>query len=126
MGRTYNPNGGVAWKAFTDCFDYLPLCAVVENQIFCVHGGLSPSMDSLDTVAAIDRFQDIPNDGIMNDFLWTDPDDRMGWGIVPKGAGYTFGEDVGKEFLRANGLSLIARAHHLVMEGYNWCHDGSV
>lgn len=38
------------WKLFTDLFDYLPLTALVENQIFCLHGGLSPSIDTLDSV----------------------------------------------------------------------------
>ena len=36
------------WKLFTELFDYLPLTAVVEGQIFCLHGGLSPSIDTLD------------------------------------------------------------------------------
>ena len=36
------------WKQFTELFDYLPLTAVVENSIFCLHGGLSPSIDTLD------------------------------------------------------------------------------
>lgn len=52
----------------------------------------------------------------MCDLLWSDPDERPGWGISPRGAGYTFGQDVSEEFNRVNGLSLIARAHQLVME----------
>jgi serine/threonine-protein phosphatase 2A catalytic subunit len=36
------------WKVFTELFDYFPLTAVVEDKIFCLHGGLSPSIDSLD------------------------------------------------------------------------------
>lgn len=28
----------------------------------------------------------------MCDLLWSDPDDRCGWGILPRGAGYTFGQ----------------------------------
>lgn len=52
----------------------------------------------------------------MCDLLWSDPDDRPGWGISPRGAGYTFGQDVSEEFNRRNGLNLIARAHQLVME----------
>lgn len=52
----------------------------------------------------------------MCDLLWSDPDERPGWGISPRGAGYTFGQDVSEEFNRRNGLSLIARAHQLVME----------
>jgi serine/threonine-protein phosphatase 2A catalytic subunit len=47
----------------------------------------------------------------------------MGWGISPRGAGYTFGQDISEQFNHANGLDLISRAHQLVMEGYNWSHD---
>jgi len=36
------------WQYFTSLFDYLPLTAVVEGNIFCLHGGLSPSIDTLD------------------------------------------------------------------------------
>mmetsp|Transcript_59489 Transcript_59489/g.160317 ORF Transcript_59489/g.160317 Transcript_59489/m.160317 type:complete len:116 (+) Transcript_59489:2-349(+) len=59
----------------------------------------------------------------MCDLLWSDPDDRCGWGISPRGAGYTFGQDISEQFNHANGLKLIARAHQLVMEGYSWGHD---
>lgn len=52
----------------------------------------------------------------MCDLLWSDPDDRGGWGISPRGAGYTFGRDISETFNHTNGLTLIARAHQLVME----------
>ena len=52
----------------------------------------------------------------MCDLLWSDPDDRCGWGISPRGAGYTFGHDIAEAFNHNNGLSLISRAHQLVME----------
>lgn len=80
------------WKYFTDLFDYLPLTALVDGQIFCLHGGLSPSIDSLDHIRALDRLQEVPHEGPMCDLLWSDPDDRGGWGISPRGAGYTFGQ----------------------------------
>eukprot|EP00798_Chlamydomonas_sp_ICE-L_P017623 gene17623-23964_t len=48
------------WRAFTDLFDYLPLTGVVENQIFCLHGGLSPALDTLDHIRALDRIQEVP------------------------------------------------------------------
>ena len=111
------------WKAFTDLFDYMPLTAVIENQIFCPHGGLSPSIDSLEDVRKIDRFQEVPHEGPVCDLVWSDPDDRTGWGMSPRGAGYTFGQDITEQFNHANGLKMIARAHQLVMEGYLWHHD---
>lgn len=114
------------WKFFTDLFDYLPLTALIDNQIFCLHGGLSPSIDTLDHIRALDRIQEVPHEGPMCDLLWSDPDDRCGWGISPRGAGYTFGQDISEAFNHNNGLTLVARAHQLVMEGYNWSQDRNV
>ena len=76
---------------YTDLFDYLPLTALVENQIFCLHGelnilnlgcnqglfclfagGLSPSLDQLDGVRQLDRIQEVPHEGAMCDLLWSD------------------------------------------------------
>jgi len=114
------------WRAFTDTFDYLPLTCLIDNQILCQHGGLSPSIETLDGVRKLDRIQEVPHEGSMCDLLWSDPDDRNGWGISPRGAGYTFGQDISEQFNHANGLKLLARAHQLVMEGYNWSHDRNV
>jgi len=50
------------WKFFTDLFDYLPLTALVDGQIFCLHGGLSPSIDTLDHIRALDRLQEVPHE----------------------------------------------------------------
>lgn len=54
--------------------------------------------------------------GPINDLLWSDPDDRMGWGRSPRGAGYVFGQDISESFNNTNGLSLVARAHQAVNE----------
>ncbi|KAL0246562.1 hypothetical protein GEMRC1_007774 [Eukaryota sp. GEM-RC1] len=62
----------------------------------------------------------------MCDILWSDPDDRIGWGASPRGAGYTFGPDISDSFCHKNGLKLLVRAHQLVMDGYNWHHDSKV
>lgn len=114
------------WKMFTSLFDYLPVTALIENNVFCLHGGLSPSIDTLDHIRSLDRIQEVPHEGPMCDLLWSDPDDRVGWGVSPRGAGYTFGRDISEQFHLANGLTLIARAHQLVMEGYNWSHEHRV
>jgi len=114
------------WKYFTDLFDFLPLTILVDNKIFCVHGGLSPSLDSLDNVRALDRFNEVPHEGPICDLIWSDPDDRVGWGISPRGAGYTFGEDITARWNLNNGLTLTVRAHQLVMEGYNYTHNNQL
>lgn len=114
------------WKFFTDLFDMIPLTALVEKQIFCLHGGLSPSIDALDSINTLNRLQEVPHEGAMCDLLWSDPDDRLSWGISPRGAGYTFGIDISEQFNHHNGLTLIARAHQLVIDGYSWVHEKNV
>ncbi|XP_043828207.1 serine/threonine-protein phosphatase 2A catalytic subunit beta isoform-like [Dromiciops gliroides] len=114
------------WKYFTDLFDYLPLTALVDSQIFCVHGGLSPAIDTLDHIRALDRFKEIPMSGPTCDLLWSDPAEYDGWGPSPRGAGHTFGPDITEMFNHTNGLSLISRAHQLVEQGYEWNHNEKV
>ncbi|KAG6770267.1 hypothetical protein POTOM_025943 [Populus tomentosa] len=99
---------------------------MVESEIFCLHGGLSPTIETLDNIRNFDRVQEVPHEGAMCDLLWSDPDDRCGWGISPRGAGYTFGQDISEQFNHVNSLKLIARAHQLVMDGFNWAHEQKV
>jgi len=106
------------WRYCTEIFDYLSLSALIDDKVFCVHGGLSPSINTLDQIRAIDRKQEVPHDGSMCDLMWSDPEDIDGWGLSPRGAGYLFGGDVVAMFNQTNGLDLICRAHQLVMEGY--------
>lgn len=91
-----------------------------------MHGGLSPSIQSLDQIRTIDRKQEVPHDGPMCDLLWSDPEDTQGWGISPRGAGYLFGSDVVAQFNATNDIQMICRAHQLVMEGYKWHFNETV
>ncbi|CAL5871079.1 uncharacterized protein PFLUO_LOCUS5325 [Penicillium psychrofluorescens] len=96
------------------------------GAVLCVHGGLSPLIDSVDKIRIIDRKQEVPHEGAMCDLLWSDPDEIEGWGLSPRGAGFLFGGDIVKAFNYHNDLSLIARAHQLVMEGYKEMFDGGI
>jgi serine/threonine-protein phosphatase 2A catalytic subunit len=81
------------WKMFTNLFDYLPLTAIIENQIFSLHGGLSPNVNKLDEIRKLERVQEVPEDGPGCDLLWSDPDDtKSGFSVSPRGAGFTFGQ----------------------------------
>ena len=72
-----------------------------------MHGGLSPSINTLDQIRVIDRKQEVPHDGAMCDLMWSDPEDIDGWGLSPRGAGYLFGGDVVAQFRRpASPLTL--------------------
>ncbi|KAI0832910.1 serine/threonine protein phosphatase [Trametes gibbosa] len=114
------------WRWCCEVFDYLALGAIVDGRVFCVHGGLSPSLQGIDQIRTIDRKQEVPHDGAMCDLLWSDPDDITGWGISPRGAGYLFGADITKAFAHRNGIDLIARAHQLAMEGYRLMFDRAI
>ncbi|PKC10818.1 Metallo-dependent phosphatase [Rhizophagus irregularis] len=112
------------WHYFTDMFDYLTLSVVIDDRIFCVHGGLSPSIHSIDQIKILDRYREIPHEGPMADLVWSDPDpDKDEFAISPRGAGYTFGGLVVKKFLEINNMEHILRAHQLCMEGYQVLYD---
>ncbi|KAF9973600.1 putative serine/threonine protein phosphatase [Actinomortierella ambigua] len=112
------------WHYFTDLFDYLTLSVVIDNVIFCVHGGLSPSIHTIDQIKVMDRFREIPHEGPMADLVWSDPDPaREEFAVSPRGAGYTFGILVVEKFLHENNMEHILRAHQLCMEGYQVLFD---
>ncbi|KAK3069591.1 phosphoprotein phosphatase PP4 catalytic subunit [Teratosphaeriaceae sp. CCFEE 6253] len=96
------------------------------GAVLCVHGGLSPLIDSIDKIRLLDRKQEVPHEGAMCDLLWSDPDDIEGWGLSPRGAGFLFGADIVKCFSHKNDLSLICRAHQLVMEGFKEMFDNTI
>ncbi|ALC40958.1 PpN58A [Drosophila busckii] len=109
------------WRCFVDCYNCLPVAAVVEHNIFCCHGGLSPSLFSMDQIRQIKRPCEIPEQGLLCDLLWSDPSNKtIGWGISDRGVSYTFGSDVVRSFLARHGFSLICRAHQVVEDGYEF------
>ncbi|KAK2624507.1 hypothetical protein QTJ16_006457 [Diplocarpon rosae] len=97
-----------------------------SGAVLCVHGGLSPLIDTIDKIRLLDRKQEVPHEGAMCDLLWSDPDEIDGWGLSPRGAGFLFGSDIVKVFNHVNDISLIARAHQLVMEGFKEMFDNSI
>ncbi|XP_004510082.1 serine/threonine-protein phosphatase PP1 isozyme 1-like [Cicer arietinum] len=112
------------WKVFTDCFNCLPVAAVIDDKIICMHGGLSPDMESLNQIKGIERPLDVPDQGLLCDLLWADPDSEIrGWGENDRGVSYTFGPDTVTDFLKKHDLDLICRAHQVVEDGYQFFAD---
>jgi serine/threonine-protein phosphatase PP1 catalytic subunit len=112
------------WKNFVDVFNCLPIAAVVSEKIFCVHGGLSPSLSHLNDIRAILRPTDVPDYGLLNDLLWSDPAVMAGdWEANERGVSYTFGRKVIHEFLTKFDFDLICRAHEVVEDGYEFYED---
>lgn len=114
------------WRYCCEVFDYLSLGAIINGRVFCVHGGLSPDVTTINQIRAIDRKQEVPHEGAMCDLLWSDPDEVSTWSLSPRGAGFLFGKNEVDQFLHKNEFELIARAHQLVMEGYKEMFDGGL
>ncbi|EIW86743.1 phospho protein phosphatase PPZ [Coniophora puteana RWD-64-598 SS2] len=112
------------WKTFIDVFNCLPIAAIVASKIFCVHGGLSPSQHSMDDIKRIQRPTDVPDYGLLNDLLWSDPSDTaQEWEDNERGVSYCFGKAVINEFLVRYDMDLICRAHMVVEDGYEFWND---
>jgi serine/threonine-protein phosphatase PP1 catalytic subunit len=111
------------WTIINKVFQWMPLAATIENRIFCVHGGLSPSMSSLDEIRNIDRskYATIPSDGIVCDLTWADPDrGETEWGESDRGCSYTFGPKVVNDFCEKYEFDFVCRAHQVVDFGYEF------
>ncbi|KAJ7079205.1 calcineurin-like phosphoesterase [Mycena crocata] len=109
------------WRTFIDCFNCLPVAALVEDKIFAMHGGLSPDLRSMDQIRRIMRPTDVPDIGLLADLLWSDPEKGVqGWATNDRGISFTFGPDVVARFLQRHDLELICRAHQVVEDGYEF------
>ena len=109
------------WKLFVDLFNCLPIAASIDDKIFIVHGGLSPELKTVDQLQKVMRPTDIPEDGLLCDILWSDPDENAsGFGENDRGVSCTFNETVLKNFLAKNDLDLLCRAHQVVEDGYEF------
>jgi serine/threonine-protein phosphatase PP1 catalytic subunit len=109
------------WKMFGDCFNCLPVAAIIDEKILCMHGGLSPELTSLDQINKIFRPTDVPDNGLLCDLLWSDPDkDAPAWEDNERGVSYVFGPEIVTLFLKKQDLDLVCRAHQVVEDGYEF------
>ncbi|KAJ7960702.1 Serine/threonine-protein phosphatase [Quillaja saponaria] len=134
MNKIYGFEGEVRSKLndtfvelFSEVFCYLPLAHVINEKVFVVHGGLF-SVDGvkLSDIRAINRFCEPPEEGLMCELLWSDPQPLPGRGPSKRGVGLSFGADVTKRFLQENNLDLVVRSHEVKDEGYEIEHDGKL
>jgi len=112
------------WKSFIDTFNCLPIAAIVAGKIFCVHGGLSPALSHMDDIRQITRPTDVPDYGLLNDLLWSDPAEiDTDWEPSERGVSFCFGKKVIMNFLQKHDFDLVCRAHMVVEDGYEFFTD---
>ena len=116
--RRYNVR---LWKSFTELFNYLPVAAIIDDKILCMHGGLSPELKNIQNISEISRPTDIPDTGLLCDLLWSDPDkEAQEYDENDRGVSVIFGEKIVQDFNKKNDLDLIIRAHQVVDDGYEF------
>ena len=109
------------WKSFTELFNFLPVAALIDDKILCMHGGLSPDLKSIENIKDISRPTEIPDNGLLCDLLWSDPDkEAVEYDENDRGVSVIFGEKVVTDFNKKNDLDLIIRAHQVVDDGYEF------
>jgi len=90
-----------------------------------MHGGLFSRDDvTLQEIREIDRNRQPPDEGLMCELLWSDPQPQMGRAPSKRGVGVQFGPDVTQNFLSINSLDYIVRSHEVKNDGYEVGHDG--
>ena len=108
------------WNLCNQAFDLLPVAALIDKDVFAVHGGLSPDLPLIEMISLEKRRNELPQSGPLADLCWSDPEEVRRWTRNQRGAGYLFGRAEVQKFTHLNGLKLVTRSHQLVLEGYQW------
>ncbi|XP_024450322.1 serine/threonine-protein phosphatase BSL1 isoform X1 [Populus trichocarpa] len=129
--RMGESDGIWAWTRFNQLFNCLPLAALIEKKIICMHGGIGRSIHSVEQIEKLER--PITMDAgsiILMDLLWSDPTENDSIeGLRPNARGpglVTFGPDRVSDFCKKNKLQLIIRAHECVMDGFERFAQGQL
>ena len=110
-----------------DAFDALPLATVVNENYFCVHGGITKEGEHVDELQKLNRFDEVPLGGSLCDLVWSDPVQEED-GSVPNNEPYIgnyqrncsifFGAEHCRKFLKKHKYMTVIRAHEVQIEGY--------
>ena len=118
-------NGEALWRKFNEAFMWLPIAAVVADVAFCIHGGISQHMKSIEDIEELQRpIIDYTDSEMMSDLMWSDPTEAPGFVPSNRGYGSMFGYLPLVDFLQSNSLKVIVRGHQCVNDGVVKFHRG--
>jgi serine/threonine-protein phosphatase PP1 catalytic subunit len=123
----FGTEGKTVFNKINEVLCILPLCAIINDKIFCVHGGISPHLKKIEDINKINRFTTIPDGGLLCDLMWADPNNTNDtWGVNSRGISCTYNAKAVELFLNNNDLQLVCRAHQLVSDGYKFSHNNKL
>lgn len=127
VNEIFRINGKRTMSAINQAFSYLPLAIVLNNEYFCVHGGIGPSFNDIHQINNITRpFVSIYG-GIANSILWSDPNENIDtFHESRRGVGYEYGYQSIKTFLKNNNLKMLIRGHEAIKEGIQYSLENLV
>ena len=113
------------FKKITNLFNMLPISALINENILCMHGGLSKDLQNIDQINKILRPTEVPDEGLLCDLLWSDPNEELNedFGSNERNVSITFSKNYVLNFVEKNNLDLICRAHQVVEEGFEFFAD---
>ena len=119
------------YELFMDVFDSMPISALVAEKYLAMHGGISPELSKFDEINKINRFEEIPLEGIFCDLMWADPmdDDKAPTGEFKdnpeRECSNYFGKKPVKQLLKKNKLLSVFRGHQVQCDGFKMHRWGS-
>lgn len=109
----------IVFNFIVRAFAYIPIAAVIDNVIICVHGGIGPDVPNINVVNDIQRPIENFNMKVASSIIWSDPSTKVtNFEPSPRGIGYLFGQKNLFDFLEASKAVRIVRGHQFVPEGY--------
>ena len=126
------------FKIICEVFNFMPLAAIINNKIFCIHGGLTPDLETIEEINKIDRFACIDKNDQIFGLLANSPVEYSywkflyyyniinGWMEAPKGNDKYFLEEVTERFEKKNEIDLIICGRHYMEDGFRFFHNNKL
>ena len=122
----------LVWRAFIELFAAMPIAVLIDDNIFGVHGGLTPFLETIEQLETVNRnIQDttqnlLSDEPVLKDILWNDPSESPGIQTAIREGGKCWGPDITEKFIESNKLKFVVRGHETVNGGYKWNHNNLV